>query len=609
MTAFYAKVHSTSLYRIHRTKRLPGFNRQFLNNAPASSNQYKPVEETESIPDFENSPSESEKLADADPERSQTSDRPTWTGLLKNIDEKPMPLPSIAPKPVLNIRHIRQNLGLHEHNCTIRRYDLKREYPRLIFEYSKQLVAYQMASRGVREERNKVMHEVAKLSNSSENNREVVLKKKKQATNPEQKLDLSSNDNVVDDLSDELGSRKKKEMLIAEARRLSEKIREAETHERFIQKYIERMAFKLPNLTSGRTPEDVAELVDTIDTHSETNIAQKSGVRVIMKPSAEKLVWPSHVQIGSELGILDFAAAANTSGWGWYYFVDEAVMLEQALVQYALNIGRQRGWKVVSPPSIVYSHIAAACGFSPRSTNGEQQTYTLQKPERDEDKPDLSLIGTSEISLAGMKAKQTLEEADLPLKMMAVSRCYRAEAGARGLDTKGLYRVHEFTKVELFAWTMPDERSTESFGSKHYSYSDALFDEIMEIQYEILQNLGLRCRVLEMPASDLGASASRKRDIEAFFPSRLEKNEGWGEVTSTSNCTDYQTRRLETRLRRTSPGMRLDWPHTVNGTAVAIPRIVAAILENYWDERKKVVNIPEVLQPWMDNRKYIGGRQ
>ena len=609
MTSIYARYPTTSLCRICRIRNHGRFNRQFSNNAPAISNHHRPVEEAENLPKVKNAPPGSEKLENAGSIRLKISDRPTWTGQLKHIHEEPTPLPSIAPRPTIDLRHIRQNPGLHEHNCTIRRYDLKREYPRLISDFSKQLVAYQAASRAVREERNMVMHEMAELSSSSKDKKGVILEKKKQATNFEQETSLSSDDNVIDDFSDGLEGRNRKEALIAEARRLSEKIREVEIQERSLQKYIEWMASKLPNLTSERTPDDAAELVGTINAQLVKNIEPELGAHTKSRLSVGKSIRPSHVQIGSELGILDFAAAANTSGWGWYFFVDEAVMLEQALVQYALKIGRQRGWKVISPPSIVYCHIGAACGFSPRSSNGEQQIYTLQKPEKDEDKPDLSLIGTSEISLAGMKAKQTFEEADLPLKMMAVSRCYRAEAGARGLDTKGLYRVHEFTKVELFAWTMPDERSAKPFDSKYHSYSNALFDEIMEIQYEILQNLGLRCRVLEMPAGDLGASASRKQDIEAFFPSRLEKNEGWGEVTSTSNCTDYQTRRLETRLRRASPGMRLDWPHTVNGTAVAIPRIIAAILENHWDERKKLVNIPEVLRPWMDNKKYIGGRQ
>jgi seryl-tRNA synthetase len=244
---------------------------------------------------------------------------------------------------------------------------------------------------------------------------------------------------------------------------------------------------------------------------------------------------------------------------------------------------------------MVYSHIAAACGFQPRDQNGEQQIYNIQQnPDDVGRKPELSLAGTAEIPLAGMKANTTLEEADLPLKRVGVSRCFRAEAGARGVDTKGLYRVHEFTKVEMFAWTL---NSTEA--------STTVFDEIVSIQTEILQSLGLHCRILEMPSTDLGASATRKCDIETFFPSRRLKDDGWGEVTSVSTCSDYQSRRLATKVDIRTLGGKIAFPYTVNGTALAVPRVLAAILENGWNEGELEVKIPEVLWPWMDGMKVI----
>jgi seryl-tRNA synthetase len=180
------------------------------------------------------------------------------------------------------------------------------------------------------------------------------------------------------------------------------------------------------------------------------------------------------------------------------------------------------------------------------------------------------------------------------MKRVGVSRCYRAEAGARGVDTKGLYRVHEFTKVEMFAWTRPSGAA-----------STEVFEEMLSIQTEILESLGIHCRILEMPSMDLGASATRKRDIEAFFPSRRPKDNGWGEVTSASICTDYQSRRLATRLDLRSQGGKIGFPYTVNGTALAVPRVLAAILENNWDEDNMEVKIPEVLWPWMDGVKVI----
>lgn len=374
-----------------------------------------------------------------------------------------------------------------------------------------------------------------------------------------------------------------REQLIGEGKKLKSTISEFEKNESAIMFEIESLAASLPNLTSLETPHgDVPTVVEYILDHP------------ISQTANSDRVWRSHVHIGSELGILDFAGAATTSGWGWYFLRKEAAELEDALVKYALSVAKKLGWERISPPSMVYSLIAGACGFQPRDQNGESQIYNIQQnPDDIGRKPQLSLAGTAEIPLAGMKANTILEEAELPLKCIGVSRCYRAEAGARGVDTKGLYRVHEFTKVEMFAWTKPS-----------VSAQDEVFDEILSIQTTILKSLGLHCRVLEMPSTDLGASASRKRDIEAFFPSRT-KDDGYGEVTSVSTCTDYQTRRLATRLDLRSQGGKIVFPYTVNGTAMAIPRVLAAILENGWDEDKKEVRIPEVLWPFMDGLKVI----
>ena len=378
-----------------------------------------------------------------------------------------------------------------------------------------------------------------------------------------------------------------KEQLIEEARKLKDKISAIEKEETTLTTEIEYLAGSIPNLTSNETPRgNEPRVVGYINEHPEPDA------------SMSDRVWRSHVHIGSELNLLDFAGAATTTGWGWYFLLNEAAQLEQALIQYALTTARKRGWEMVSPPSLVYNHIAAACGFQPRDQNRESQIYDIQQNASDaERRPKLSLAGTAEIPLAGMKANTTLEEQDLPLKRVGVSRSFRAEAGARGVDTKGLYRVHEFTKVEMFAWTSPDP-----------SASTDVFNEMLAIQTEILQSLGLHCRILEMPSTDLGASASRKRDIEAFFPSRRPKDDGWGEVTSLSTCTDYQSRRLSTKVDLRSQGGKIGFPYTVNGTALAVPRVLAAILENGWDEKEGTVRIPDVLLPWMDGLKVIGPR-
>lgn len=451
--------------------------------------------------------------------------------------------PAFAPKPIIDIKHIRNAPGLYEQNCLERNYGAHSQNSWRIIELHEQWLALQQSARELRS-RSKAARERIATGGAE------------------------------------------RESALSEAKAMKTQLGEVEAQESRLQGEIEGLAQDLPNLSSTHTPVgSEAALVDYIGQHPDPDCS---------KP------WKSHVEIGQQLGILDFAGAAQTSGWGWYFLVGDGAMLEQALVQYALSVARRKGWKVVAPPSLVYAHIASACGFQPRDHNGEQQVYAIEQSDKDKAKPQLALAGTAEIPLAGMKANTVLNPAELPLKTVGVSRCYRAEAGARGADTKGLYRVHEFTKVEMFAWTAPDSASDAHFAaaSASPSSSDAVFAEMLSMQHEILTALGLHCRVLEMPTTDLGASAVRKRDMEAFFPSRRALDHGWGEVTSTSMCTDYQSRRLHTRVR-TGDANKLDFPFTLNGTALAVPRVLAAILENHWDEETGVVRIPPVLQPFM----------
>ncbi|KAF2274682.1 seryl-tRNA synthetase [Westerdykella ornata] len=475
--------------------------------------------------------------------------------------------PAFAPKPALDIKHIRQNPGLYAQNCIDRNYAAHKDSPWKIVELHEQWLALQQSARKTRERNNQVRRRLADAAGRSG--------------------DAEGDIRLTDD----------KDALLSEAKALKAELSVIEEKEAVLQEEMEKLAQDLPNLSSTATPlGSEAQILEYINDHPEP------------KPDSSDRVWRSHVHIGSELGILDFAGAAQTSGWGWYYLIGEGAMLEQALIQYALSVARKRGWRTVSPPTLVYSHIASACGFQPRDQHGEQQVYAIEQAEKDKAKPPLVLAGTAEIPLAGMKANHTFEDSDLPLKTVGVSRCYRAEAGARGVDTKGLYRVHEFTKVELFAWTLPDSNDEEHFDTtSQQSSSDAIFDEMLSIQKEILQSLGLHCRVLEMPTQDLGASATRKRDIEAYFPSRREKEDGWGEVTSASICTDYQTRRLHTRVKLEKAGRKLDFPYTLNGTALAVPRVLAAILENHWDEDHATVTVPEVLRPFMGGLEVIRG--
>ncbi|KKY30815.1 putative seryl-trna synthetase [Diaporthe ampelina] len=480
--------------------------------------------------------------------------------------------PTTAPKPTIDIKHIRQNPALYEQTCVERNYKAQASHPARIAALHDQWQARQRDGRALRERSNLLRRQIANPSSVS----------------PDEGAAATTRDELLD-----------------EARRLKQQLAAIEQDEDRLQAEMQALALALPNLTGDDAPRgDRPAVLSYINDHPEPH------------PSSSDRVWRSHVHIGSELGILDFAAAAASSGWGWYYLLGDGAQLEHALVSYALDTARRYGWAQVSPPSVVYSHIAAACGFQPRDQHGETQVYTLRQSPRDKDKgrPELSLAATAEIPLAGMRADSVMHEADLPTRRAAVSRCYRAEAGARGADTKGLYRVHEFTKVELFAWTPP-----------HPAAAAEVFDEMLDMQTEILGSLGLHCRILEMPTADLGASAARKNDIEAWFPSRARRDtsaaggdegaagpaggaqeeEGWGEVTSASICTDYQTRRLATRVRIGGSNGKMTYPWTVNGTALAVPRVLAAILETGWDEASMTVAIPEVLRPWMDGKETI----
>ncbi|KAF3182393.1 Serine--tRNA ligase, mitochondrial [Orbilia oligospora] len=358
----------------------------------------------------------------------------------------------------------------------------------------------------------------------------------------------------------------------AQAKVLKRQISTQETVEQQLEDEMNMLAAQLPNLTHPDTPiQGKLNVVEYINKGRLPALSSQTLPKITEKQIPELLYRGapgiSHVEIGTELGILDFSSSSKTSGWGWYFLHGDAVLLEQALIQYSLACARSKGWDLVSPPSIVYTHIAGACGFKPRDNNNEQQIYHISQGSafegsQDSSRPELCLAGTAEIPLAGMFANTALPKAKFPKKMVGVSRCYRAEAGSHGLATKGLYRVHEFTKVELFAWTLPDP-----------DLSDQVFKEILDLQRDIITSLEIPARVISMPSDDLGAPAYRKYDIEAFMPSRKgEKYGGWGEVTSVT---------------------------------LAVPRIITAILENNWDDAKREVRIPEVLQPYMGGLELI----
>jgi seryl-tRNA synthetase len=465
--------------------------------------------------------------------------------------------PSFAPKPMLDLKHIRQNPGLYKQNAIDRNYPAVAENSWRILEIHNELLKKQQEVLEARRRNNALGKEIQRQAGMGDNGQGAGA-----------------------------GGTS---ALIEEAKKLKEDIQQFEKWESAAAEEMMRLALELPNLSSLTTP-----LGDEPMALGHINGAS---------PPTVVGIGRSHVDIGKELDILDFEASATTSGWGWYFLKNEGALLEQALIQYALEVAMKKGWKVMTPPTLVYEHIASACGFMPRDQNGETQRYGVANDgtNLDLEKPSLVLAGTAEIPFGGSQAKKTMNANELPLKVIGPSRSYRAEAGARGVDTKGLYRVHEFTKVEMFAWTRPEieQDSEDRFGdgSSEENQTELIFDEMLSIQQQILTDLGLHAKILEMPSTDLGASAVRKVDIEAFFPSRLSINGGYGELTSASICTDYQSRRLATRLRQANG--KLSFPDTLNGTAIAVPRVLACLLENGWDERTKSITIPECLRKWM----------
>lgn len=350
-------------------------------------------------------------------------------------------------------------------------------------------------------------------------------------------------------------------------------LQKLEKIEEEISREIHRCAEGLPNLLDDTVPEDPfqEEVVEFINCDSEKDAEEKT-----------KDLKFGHKYIGEKLNIMDFSAASKVSGTSWYYLIGDGALLEQALIQYGLSKARQKGYLMLTPPTIVRREIIDACGFKPKDQNDEKQIYSLE----DEN---LSLTGTAEIPLGAYHSNTVFPASQKsPIKYVGCSRAYRAEAGARGADTKGLYRVHEFTKIELFHFSKPSDSRRE-------------LDAIRDLQIEIIKELGIIAKMINMPTCDLGAPALKKYDCEAWMPGRGK----WGELTSCSNCGDYQARRLGIKYIDPLQDNKQRYMHTLNGTCIAVPRVIVAILEQNYDPDTNTVNIPLPLQTFMDGKDKI----
>jgi seryl-tRNA synthetase len=356
----------------------------------------------------------------------------------------------------------------------------------------------------------------------------------------------------------------RKQGLIAEGKALREQAGVLEKQQKQAQEDLHAALLTIPNMTHPDAP---------VGTTAEDNKV----IRTWGEPRKFDFPPKDHVALAEALDLVDFEAGASVAGQKFYFLKNEAALLELALVQYAMHTLVKEGYTPVVTPDVARVEVLEGIGFLPRDPDPEKrQIYSIADT-------DLCLIATAEITLGGMHRDTIFDELDLPEKYVGLSHCFRTEAGAPGRDTRGLYRVHQFTKVEMFAFCTPDQ-------------SESIHVELLRIEEAIFQGLGLPYHVIDTCTGDLGGPAYRKYDLEAWMPGRGQGGE-YGEVTSTSNCTDYQARRLGVRFKtHGQKGTR--FAHTLNGTAVAVTRAILAILENYQQADGSVV-IPEALRPWV----------
>jgi seryl-tRNA synthetase len=359
---------------------------------------------------------------------------------------------------------------------------------------------------------------------------------------------------------------------ISKMREVGEEIKKMEDESVLLKKEFRELWMAVPNMT-----------------HPEVLVSKNENDNPVLDTFLEPTKFDfqplDHVELAEKNDLIDFERATKVSGSKFYYLKNEAALLEFALIQYALETAMQHGFIPFSTPDLAKREVLEGLGFNPRGES--TQVYNVENT-------DLSLVGTAEITMGGYHMDEVLTEAELPKKYVAVSHCFRTEAGAYSKFSKGIFRVHQFTKVEMFQYVLPEK-------------SEEAHKEILNVELEIFKGLKIPFRVVDHCTADLGAPSIRTFDLEAWMPGKPNKEEGmgdWAEITSTSNCTDYQARGLNIKYKK-EDGSR-EFVHMLNGTAVAVGRALIAILENY-QQADGSVKIPEVLQKYMPgNIKVIG---
>ncbi len=349
-----------------------------------------------------------------------------------------------------------------------------------------------------------------------------------------------------------------KETLLEKMKSIKEEITLLEERLRIENDFFLSEMKKIPNLTAESVPEGKTD---------EENIP----LEYYGKPTHKNFLLKNHVELGIDLDLLDFDTGTKISGKKFPFIKGKLVRLERALVDMALDMAEKNGFKVMTTPELAKNEIIESSGFNPRGP--ETQIYSI-------DNSDLSLIGTSEITLGGYYTDTCFQKEKLPIKLAAITNCYRTEAGSSGKKSLGLYRVHQFKKVELYVISTIEQ-------------SENIHESLLRMEIEFYKSLEIPFRVMNMCAGDLGAPAYKKYDLEAWMPFLIDEG-GYGEITSTSNCTDFQSRRLN--IKYEDQGER-KFVHTLNGTAIATTRVILAIMENF-QNKDGTISIPKELQKY-----------
>ena len=356
--------------------------------------------------------------------------------------------------------------------------------------------------------------------------------------------------------------------LIAEGKELKEKISALEDKYRHIDQDFMTILMSIPNIFKDDVP---------IGEEGEDEVVKEWGKDITEKRFGSSMIGAEdHLDFANRKDWVDFERGTKVAGTKFYFLKGELALLENAIYQFALNKLLAKGFKFMTVPHMVNGNVATGTGFAPRASE-QSDEYFIENQ-------DLSLIATAEMSLTGYHADEILNEDDLPLFYAGYSPCYRKEAGTYGKHTRGLFRVHQFNKLEMYAFTLPEQ-------------SKDAHERILAVEEEIYQELGIPYRIINIASGDLGAPASKKYDIEYWSP----VDGKYREITSCSNCTDYQARNLNIRVRRKNGDIEV--LHTLNGTAVSLARCLVAFIENFQDGDDLLV--PEVLKPYMGGKTRI----